>query len=138
MSRKAVIDAVKTRQAANWTTLPVSYPNERVTIPADLTGFVVIENPVGRGEQHGIGAAGSRRFSEEGGFRVVIHVPLGAGWETAYTYADELATVFRGVKLEAGSGSLDLWAPGPPIPQGQDGAYYKIAFSIPYTFQFAA
>lgn len=138
MATKAVIDAMKARAIAQFTSCPIYFPNEATTIPADLSPFVVVENPIGRSEMITIGTAPGRGFREEGGFRFVVHVPLMAGYATAYTYADECAVLFRGLRLDLAGGPLDLWAPGPPIPLGEDGSYYKLALVIPYTYHFKA
>jgi hypothetical protein len=133
MATKAVWDAVKARQAANWTTLPVYYANEATQPPADLSGFVVVETPIGRSSTISLGP--SRGYREEGGFRFVIHVPLGSGAGDAFTYADALAALYRGKTLSAG---LETLAPGPAVPLGDDGAYYKVSFSVPYRYLFSA
>ena len=135
MASKAVLDAFRTRQAANWTTLPVYYPNEAGKAPDDLSGFVQIETPVGRRRTLSIGP--TRGYEEEGGIRIVVHVPIVTDFdsEIAFTYADQLATLFIGKELLPG---LETGASGPVIPQGDDGAYYKVAVVVPYRYRFRA
>ena len=128
MASKAVVDAVKARQAANWTAAPVYYPNVTFKPPAAFTPFVVCEFPVGMGERLTVANEGTHR--ENGTFRFVVHVKVGSSLDTALTLAEDLAAVFRSVRFAG----VQTWAPSPPIAVGEDGAWYKVSFSVPYTY----
>ena len=135
MASKAVLDAVRTRQAALWTTVPVYYPNEAGKAPDALTPFVQVETPIGRRRTLSMGP--TRGYEEEGGIRFVVHVPIITDFddEVAFTYADQLVALFLGKDLLPG---LETGAAGPVIPQGDDGAYYKVSVVIPYRYRFRA
>ena len=137
MARKAILDAIRARQEANWTTVPVYYPNEQTSVPLGLTAFVFVSTPIGSSDMLTLGGA-TRGYLDDGGIRFTIHVAVDDGYETAFTYADELADIFRNVSLSVDGGRLNLWAPGPPIPEGKDGAYYRVGFSVPYSYHFSA
>lgn len=129
MASKAVMDAVKARQEANWTTLAVYYPNSATRPPADLSSFVVVEFPIGTGSPLTID--GTDR--EGGTIRFIVHVALKGGTDDALTYADELAAIFRQAKMTSGSAVIRTGAPSSPASLGDDGAYYRVSFSVPFT-----
>jgi hypothetical protein len=128
MASKAVLDAVQARQAAGWTTAPVFYPNEALKPPADLSPFVVVEFPIGTSQRLTVAREGTQRRG--GTVRFVVHVKLGTSLDTALTYAGELAALFGDVAFDG----LELWTPTEPVPIGADGGFYKVSFSVPYSY----
>lgn len=130
MAQKAVVDAVKARQAAGWTTVPVFYPNDATTPPADGSAFVQVQFPIGIEERSAL----AHSYREEGAVRFIIHVPIRTGIGTGATYADELRALFRCVRFDG----VETYTPGPPTDLGLDGAYYKLSVSVRYTYDFTA
>ena len=130
MARKAVTDAVRARQTAGWTTVPVFYPNEQFKPPAGFTPFVLVEFPVALSERLAIADDGTDR--EIGTVRFVVHVKAGSGLDLAMTYAEELAALFAKTDFDG----IRTSTPSSPIPIGEDGAWYKISLSVPYTTFF--
>lgn len=130
MAATAVYEAVKVRQMAGWTTLPVDYPNETFTPPADGAAFVQVDFPVADSEQISIGAPGANVFRDIGAIRFIVNVPKGSGLALAMRYAGEIADLFRGKDF---SGVL-TFAPTPPVYLGVDGVYAAVSTSIPYQF----
>lgn len=130
MASAAVIAAVKARQAANWTTVTIYYPNETFTTPGDGSAFVQVDFPIAESDQASIGAPGANRFRDLGTIRFIINIDAGAGTDLATQYADELADVFR-AKVFSG---VITYAPSPPVYLGVDGNYATWSVSIPYKY----
>lgn len=130
MASKVVVDAVRARMAANFAGTTTFYPNEALRPPADMSPFVVVEFPVGSASRFSLAREGTH--IENGAVRFVVHVPIGAGMDAALTMADSIAAVFRSVKFS----EVEVFAPSPPIPIGDDGGWYKCSFSVPYTVFF--
>lgn len=144
MPSRTVLNAVRARVAATFSACDVIYPNEEKQAPAGLADFVLVEFPLARGEQVTLGVAGERMMREEGTVRFVIHVGPKKGLDGALDYAEALATAFRALRFnEAGETVLDgvyveTDVPGMATPLGDDGSYYKLSFSVPYTFDSIA
>ena len=136
MASKAVTDAVEARLGASWTSsvdgtvLPVLGLNSRDQVPADKTAFIVVEYPVANDSQITIGAPGSQVFRESGAFRIIINVSIGGGESQGRGWADELRTLFRGKQFSG----VTTWAPTTPVSVDSDqrGAYWQLAFVVPY------
>lgn len=129
MASKLVLDAVKAKQEAEWTTVPVFYPNSATRPTADLSTFVTVEFPIGTGNPLTID--GTDR--EGGTVRFIVHAALKSGIDTALTYADELAALFRQAKMQAGGAVVLTQSPTSPVGLGDDGAFYRVSFSVPFT-----
>jgi hypothetical protein len=135
MPSKAVLDAIRDRQAANWTTLAVYYPNDVVSPAADLAAFVQVEFPVGSGGRLTLARDGGHE--EVGTIRFVVHCRIKTGTDQAFTYADELAALFRSVQMmNTATAFLETYAPTPPVGQGADVAYYLVSVAVPYRYLF--
>lgn len=134
MPSKPVLDAVRARQAANWTKVAVFYPNDAVSPSPDLAAFVQTEFLVGSGECLTLDNGLHR---EDGVFRFVVHVRIKTGSDTAFTYADELARLFTSVELiKTTTVFLKTDSPTPPSGAGADVAYYLVSTTIPYCYLF--
>lgn len=135
MPSKALLDAVRTRQQAEWTTLPVYYPNDAVIPAADVGAFVQVEFPVGAGRRLTLAYDGGHE--ETGSIRFIVHVRIKTGIDTAFTYADELAAAFRSIRLLASADMLiETFGPTPSTGLGPDIAYYLVSVAIPYRCLF--
>jgi hypothetical protein len=135
MPSKVVLDAVRERQAANWTSTAVFYPNDAVSPAADLAAFVQVEFLVGSGLRRTLELNGLH--VELGTFRFVVHCRIKTGPDLAFTYADELAALFTSVELKKTTTEfLETDAPTPPSGAGADVAYYLVSTSVPYRYLF--
>lgn len=131
MPSKAVLDAVKTRQQAEWTTLPVYYPNDAVVPAVDIGAFVQVEFPVGAGRRLTLAYDGGHE--ETGAIRFIVHVRIKTGIDSAFTYADELAAAFRSIRLlNSASVRIETGNATPATGLGVDVAYYIVSVAIPY------
>lgn len=140
MASLAVVTAVQTLLAANWTATPVVGPNQETLVPNDGSAFLVLEfPPVGDETQITIGAQGTRIFREEGAILLTLCIPLGVGLNpTATPYLaefDALRAAFRGQQF---SGVNTLGAsPAHENGESDKGAYYEVSTAIPYYFDLS-
>lgn len=135
MPSKLVLDAVRERQAALWTTAVVYYPNDVAVPAADLAAFVQVEFPVGAGVALTLDPLDCHE--EVGSFRFVVHARLKTGGDVAFQYADELAALFRSTRLKTeATYMLETYAPGPAAGLGSDVAYYLVSVAVPYRLLF--
>jgi hypothetical protein len=135
MPSKAVLDAFRSRQEANWTTLDVFYPNDAAVPSTNLAAFVQVEFPIGGAERLVLAYNGLHR--EVGTVRFVVHCRIKTGSDQAFVYADELRALFRSVVLiKTMTAMLETEAPTPVTGLGADVAYYLAATSVPYRYLF--
>jgi hypothetical protein len=135
MPSKAVLDAVRTRQEANWTTLDVFYPNDAASPSTNLAAFVQVEFPVGGAERLTLAYNGVHQ--EVGTVRFVVHCRIKTGPDQAFVYADELRALFRSVVLiKTATATLETEAPTPATGLGAEVAYYLVSTSVPYRYLF--
>lgn len=136
MARASVVEKVEAVLTAEWNGAPVFGENTVGSTPDDGSPFVVVQYPLVRSSQPGLGTIGQRLFRDEGAFRVVIHVERGAGANRGRQWADEIAAIFRGRDLD---GVLQTWAPSAPVTDDRnaEGNYYILSFAVPYTHDYA-
>lgn len=130
----AVLAAIKSL-AAPFTDAPIAWPNEAFTLPTDDYGSPL---PWIWAETNGLGATliglGSENLSEDHGFvRFHVMVPVGSGLEGATGLADTLSALYRAQNPISG---LQLLAPSPPEfgASSDDGLYFGVSFSVPWTY----
>lgn len=141
MASKAVVDAVEARLATNgaWMSidgnaLPVIGMNTEGEAPADGRPHIEVTYPVANERQLTLGSPGSNQWKEDGAFRIIINERRGIGIARANGWAEELATLFRGVALA--SGAIQCFGASPPvINSGNDlGNYWQMSFVVAYWF----
>jgi hypothetical protein len=136
MASAAVMAAVDSVIAANWTHTPVFAPNVTGSVPADNTAFLTVTYPVAIEAQKSFGAPGSNTFREEGAFRIVLSVPIGTAVNPTATpwatWIDELRALFRG-KTFSGVTTFEA-APARITDSSDDGAYFEMSISVAYWF----
>ena len=135
MASLAVVTAVQTRLAANWTATPIVGPNQETLVPDDGSAFLVLEfPPVGDENQITIGAQGTRIFREEGAILLTLCIPLGVGlnptatpWLTEF---DALRAAFRGQSFS----NVNTLGASPAHENGESdkGAYFELSTAIPF------
>jgi hypothetical protein len=135
MASKVVEDAVQGYLESNWTHLaecPVFTENEEGSIPDDGSAFLRLQFPVANVDR----VSPSRGlYRETGGFRIVINVARGNGTATMRAYGEELATLFRDVRIGA---TVDCRVPSEPFTDDQSdkGIYYQGAMVVPFDRYF--
>lgn len=130
MARKAVVDAVNSRLAANWSATPVFGLGVEGDPPTDGSAFVMVQYPVAGERQMSMGAPGANVWREEGAFRLVLNEPRGQGIDTLLTRADALAAIFRG-QLFAGVQCFE--ASGPTVDdRNESGNYIQASVAVAY------
>lgn len=136
MPSKAVYDAVKARLDANWSALPVTFPDTAQETPDDASPYVVVQFPISSSEQMSIGAPGANVWRETGAIRFVINSSRGAGLTDGLQWADDLAALFRGKIFDG----VRTYAPGSPVidDRGDMGNYQQLSFAVEYDFDLLA
>ncbi|WP_210482747.1 phage tail terminator-like protein [Microvirga antarctica] len=130
MARKAVIEAVTARLAAQWTSCPIIPTNRSGDRPRDGSPFLVVQFPVANTAR----LTHSAYYREEGAFRIVIATERGEGMATPLAWADELAALFRSQRFDG----VRCKTPGSPLihDENDDGAYFVTSIVVPYFFDF--
>lgn len=130
MARQAVIDAVESVLAADWTLAPVFGENTEGRTPDDGSPFLVVQYPFNTSRQLTFGAPGANRWRDEGAFRIVLHIERGSGTALGRQWADQLADLFRGRDLNV----IQTFAPTAPVTDDRNSAatYYVLSISVPY------
>ncbi len=143
MASLAVVNAVETLLAANWNTItgasiPVFLPNTASLVPNDGSAFLVLEFPLAREFQNGLGPPGVRTFREEGAFVFTLCIPIGVGVNPSSTpyaqWMEGLRGVFRGIDALP----LRTWSVDPPhFEEDSDrGAYSEMSIAVAYFADF--
>lgn len=132
MASAAVMAAVRARLDSNWTRCPVEYPNEAMQTPADGSPFLAVQFPVASEERISMGAPGANVHREEGGIRFVLAIPRGAGVGEWTPWIDEMRSLFRSKRFD----NVVTYAASPAVldDRSDDGNYWALSCSIPYTF----
>lgn len=126
---QTVIEAVMARLAA-FTRCPVRPPNSDPTPPKDKSAFLLVQFPVANTERTTL----QRTFAEEGGIRLMLHVPAGDGPGLAAQWCDELADLFRSQNF---AGVEALVPSSATFHDDNDaGAYARVSIVVPYRYRF--
>lgn len=131
MASRAVEDAIDAYLAANWSTSPILTENQHGEVPADGSGFIILQFPVSNVERV---AVNKRLYREEGGFRIVIAVPRGVGTATIRDYGEQLATLFRDKTISG----VTCLAPSEPFTDDESdrGLYFVGTLVCPFERYF--
>jgi hypothetical protein len=133
MAKKAVVDAVRARLAANWNEADAAIfdANSEGSTPADGTPFIILQFPVSDSEKP---AVGTRHYLEEGAFRIVIHTQRGGGADQALQWGDTIAGIFRDLKFDG----VECLVPSSPLTHDDNdqGQYFVASVVVPYRYQF--
>jgi hypothetical protein len=134
MAKKAVVEAVSARLAANWDeNLAAIYDaNSQTSTPAGGEPFLVLQFPVADTERLPVN---NRYYREEGAFRVVIHTEAGAGADKALEWGDQIAAIFRDQEFDG----VVCLVPTSPLTHddNEDGNYFVTSVVCPYRYDFA-
>jgi Bacteriophage related domain of unknown function len=136
MASKAVVDAVESRLAANWTATPIIGVNLKGEPPTDGSPFLTVQYPVANSRHVGMAGVGNRTFREEGVLRLVLSVRRGRGQSQALQWCDQLAALFRAQQFN----SITCRVPSPPIDNNdnESGNYFVLSIAIPYFYDLVA
>jgi hypothetical protein len=131
----AVMTAVETRLAANWSRATIITPNTTAEAPGDGSPYLTVTYPVANEEQMSVGAPGSNLYREEGAFRLVLSVPIRTGLAQWHPWINELRALFRGVVFD---GVVTWEAPPPATRNSDDDTRCEISFAVPYRYDIFA
>ena len=137
MASASVAAAVKAYLDANWSGLPLRYPNVgSASAPADASSFIQVEYPVATRIQESIGAPGFNRVRETGTIGFIIAAQRGDGIDAGGATADALAALFRNARF----GGVLCWEPSPAVEdnRNQDGNYFRLSMTVEYWFDILA
>jgi hypothetical protein len=128
MSKKAAVDAILARLAANWTTSAILPLNEGTETPGDYAPWVRVQFPVTNNNKVALGPT----FREDAAFRVVVATEIGSGLAKSNLWCEQIAAIFRGQKFDG----VQCWAP--TIREGVDeGNYFIAAVIVPFQFFYS-
>ncbi len=131
MAHKHVENAVEARLRAGFTRAPILTENQESEVPGDSSAFVELQFPVADARRW---AMGSRIYREEGGFRIVISLPVGSGTQLMRDWGEEIAVLFCDAKFDG----VVCQVPSDPFtdPRGTEGLYFQGSIVVPYTYNF--
>lgn len=133
MARKAVIDAVEARLAAEWThsvECPIRGAYSISETPADASNFLLVQYPMANETPISVGSPGSNVFREEGVFRVMLHYARYDDIETALEWIEEIATIYRGQSFD---GVMCHEVDSPPLDdRTEEGNYLLFPVAVVY------
>ena len=136
MASAAVVSAIETLLAANWSYCPIIVPNDVAKVPDDGSAILLLEFPVASENQISLGTPGTRVFREEGAFLLTLCIPIGIGLDPASspwsTRLDALRAVFRGKQFSG----VNTLAPSPPFTNDESdrGAYFELSVATPFYY----
>lgn len=133
MARKGLMDAVSARLGADWHGAPIYGVNGgKWGPPEDGSSFVAVQYPFNSARQLTFGAPGANVWREEGGIRFVLALEPGTGDDVGFTWADEIAALFRGKEFDG----VQCFAPTSPVIDDDNdiGSYFVLTFVVPYQF----
>lgn len=127
MAHLSVVEAVERRLKAGFTECPVFVENEITTTPKDAEAWIVVDFPWCRSTW-----ITADEFEEEGGFRILLAVPMRAGTHKGRAWLDQIATLFRGQQFDG----VQCYAPqSASTDDGSErAAYYRLSLTVPYEF----
>jgi hypothetical protein len=133
MAHKTVEDAVEARLRALWTQCPILTENVEQEAPADGGPYLLLQFPVSDVRRW---AMNSRRYREEGGFRIVIHLPRQTGMARMRDWGEQLRLMFLDVKFDG----INCRVPTDPFTDddSSEGRYFHGSIVVPYDFNFSA
>jgi hypothetical protein len=136
MSSDAVYSAIRAYLEPAWTATPLAWENENFEMPVDGVGnrlpWVAVEITGNLYSQASIGAgsASANLWREEGLLWLHVFVPSGSGSLVARQYARQLADLFRGLSLSAGTLRFRDASIGRGQPGNEDGTVWGLSVSI--------
>lgn len=101
MASATVYSAVRAWLAASWATTPIAYENETFRPDEPPAEWVLLEVYGDSYDQMSIGSGSpsTERWVEQGTVLLHVMAPVGSGSVLARTYAEQLATLLRGLIL---------------------------------------
>lgn len=132
MASAAVMTAIESAVAANWTHTPIVAPNGGGSVPDDGSAYLIIQYPVAVERMISIGSPGSNVWREEGGVRIVLNIQAGTGLGSWPARIDALRAALRGKTFA--DGAITTWEASPTASddRNDDGAYYVMSFAVAY------
>ena len=133
MASDEIAAAIQDYLTTSWTSCPLAYENDGYE-PPDNTPWAYVEFMGTAWVQDTIGAGPIRdnRFTEEGLVMLHVFVPKGTGSNLIRQYARQLADLFRGAELLAGT----LWFKNASIgagnPGSEDGKWWRMTATIEF------
>lgn len=121
--------AIEKRLSDNWTTTPIQFDNVAFSAPADNT-YVSLTIINGDADQIELGETPVHRHI--GVITIQVFVPVENGTNTARSYADSLAAIFRNVQFSAGSSGTILCRSPNIVRVGVSNGLYQLNVAVPY------
>ena len=132
MASDSVYSAIRTHLETAWTATPLVFENEGDA--PDFTPWVYVEAAGGFYDAASIGAGTPQDnlYREEGVVFLWIFVPGGTGTTLARQYAKQMADVFRGLELSAGTLRFESMSIVLGESTERDGPWWRIGVTVDY------
>lgn len=132
MASDTVYAAVRAHLEGGWTATPLIFENEGS--PPDSGAWVFVE---ATGTLYGIASLGQQvqadnLYREHGFFFLWVMVESGTGTATARAYAKQLADLFRGTELSAGTLTFEDMSIGNGATTDRDGNWWSLGVTIDF------
>lgn len=132
MNAAALAD-IKTR-AAQYTTYPIWWPNDPITVPEPPAPWIYVEVRTIQAERITLQGVGNCTIRIKGFLRVHVMVPVNTGADLAFQVADALISLLAMQDYGIVRASA---ATAPEIGEGtSDGAWNAASFSIPIWWDY--
>jgi Bacteriophage related domain of unknown function len=115
---------------SGWTTTQIEWPNRQFTPPTKANWLRVVIQ-AGDAAQIEIGGTPRNVHRHPGLVLVQVFSPADWGDKTALDLADQVAALFRRVRVEHTDGSIVFRTPTVRVI-GVDGAYFQVNVSVPF------
>jgi hypothetical protein len=113
-----------------WTATQIEWPNREFT-PPTKAGWLRVVLQAGDAAQIEIGGTPKNIHRHPGLVLIQVFVPANWGDKTALDLADQVAALFRRVRVEHTDGSIVFRTPTVRAI-GPSGAYYQVNVSVPF------
>lgn len=127
MASQYVEETIGEYLAGNWTLCPILTENLQGQAPEDGSPFLVLQFPLSETTRL---STGTRRYREEGGIRLLIHVERGGGVVKLREWGDTLGDLFRDQTI----GGIHCLVPSEPFAgdQEESDAHWSASMVVPY------
>lgn len=127
--------AIRAKLEAEWQATPIAWPNEGFDRPTQEP-WVYVEILGGGSESTVFGSDGKRVARDDGIIFAHVFVPVGTGEAVATEYAVQLGEIFRVKRfngISTGAPSVGVGEQG-----DDDGLYWRVSVSIPFSIHYTA
>lgn len=134
-----IVTAIRQRMEAGFTAAPLSWPNEDYQ-PTAQQPWVFAEVIGNGGDCTGFNSPGLRAAQDDGLIQAHVFVPEGTGTDDAYNLAGAIGDLFLMATFSGTGCRIACRKPsvGEAEPGSEDGLWWRVSVSIPFTAFYSA